>query len=144
MFHAWNRKQRAVIIFDKFGHLFYGIYMGWLISTPLNFTTPEKILYFIFMTIGLLLPDIDMPNSTYGKRIKPISELIYRKVGHRTLTHSLFSVTVLYFSCNIAFGMNIITTGLMIGSVIHIFCDLFTPSGVPLAYPISKKRYYLK
>lgn len=118
--------------------------MGWLISIPLSFTTPEKILYFIFMTIGLLLPDIDMPTTTYGKRIKPISEFIHRTVGHRTLTHSIFFITVLYFSCTIAFGMNIFTTGLMVGSVIHIFCDLFTPSGVPLAYPISNKKYNLK
>ncbi len=123
--------------------MLYGIYMGWLISIPLNFTTPKKVLYFIFMTIGLLLPDIDLPNTTYGKRIKLISKWIHSMVGHRTLTHSLFFITVLYYSCNIAFGINIYTTGLMIGSVIHIFCDLFTPSGVPLAYPISDKKYKL-
>jgi inner membrane protein len=136
--------KKAVIIFDRGRHLFYGIYMGWLISLLLDFTLLEKIIYFISMIAGLLLPDIDMPNTTYGKRIKPISKWIYRKVGHRTLTHSILFVTVLYFSCNIAFGINIITTGLMIGSAIHIFCDLFTPSGVPLAYPISNKRYKLQ
>ena len=117
--------------------------MGWLISVLLDFTLLEKIIYFISMTAGLLLPDIDMPNTTYGKRIKPISKFIYRTVGHRTLTHSIFFITVLYFSCNIAFGINIISTGLMIGSIIHVFCDMFTVSGVPLAYPISNKCFKL-
>ena len=132
-----------MVIFDKGKHLLYGIYMGWLISVLLDFTLLEKIIYFISMTAGLLLPDIDMPTTTYGKRIKPISEFIHRTVGHRTLTHSIFFITVLYFSCNIAFGINIVTTGLMIGSVIHVFCDLFTVSGVPLAYPISNKCFRL-
>lgn len=110
----------------------------------LDLTITEKFFYFISMSVGLLLPDIDIQYSTYGKRIKPISKWLNKKVGHRTLTHSLFFVTVLYFSCNIAFGMNIFSTGLMIGCVAHIFCDLFTPSGVPLAYPLSNKRYRLE
>lgn len=133
-----------MIIFDYLKHLLYGIYLGWFISLFLDFTIGEKIVYFICIAIGCLLPDIDMPDSKAGKKIKPISKFINKKVGHRTLTHSIFFITVLFFSSNIAFGMNIFTTGLMVGCVMHIFCDLFTPSGVPLTYPISNKRYRLE
>lgn len=109
----------------------------------LDFTTAETIIYFICVPFGALLPDIDKDDSKLGRKIKPISKFINRKVGHRTLTHSLFSITVLFYSSIIAFGINIISVGIMVGSVLHIFFDMMTPMGVALIYPLSNKYYRL-
>lgn len=39
--------------------------------------------------ISALLPDIDHPESLLGSKIKPISWLINKLLGHRTITHGL-------------------------------------------------------
>jgi membrane-bound metal-dependent hydrolase YbcI (DUF457 family) len=41
------------------------------------------------LSIGALLPDVDTTASGLGKFVKPVSSLIERKFGHRTITHSL-------------------------------------------------------
>lgn len=89
------------------------------------------------------MPDIDKDNTKLGNKIKPISKFINKKVGHRTLTHSLFFITVLFYSSIIALGINIVSVGLMVGAVLHIFFDMMTPMGVPLAYPLSNRRFKL-
>jgi inner membrane protein len=44
-------------------------------------------------TAGSLLPDIDLPTSAIGRPFFPIASWINpRKIGHRTLTHSLLGV----------------------------------------------------
>jgi inner membrane protein len=132
-----------VIILDWLEHTIFALFVGWWIYVLLDFTLAESIVYFMCIPVGGLLPDIDMPKSKLGKKVKPISNFINKKVGHRTLTHSIFFITVLFYSSIIAFGFNIISVGLMVGCVIHIFFDMTTPSGVPLAYPFSNKRYKL-
>ncbi|MGL5066269.1 MAG: metal-dependent hydrolase [Sarcina sp.] len=44
--------------------------------------------------IGSLIPDIDSPSSTLGRRIKPISKFIAETMGHRGGTHSLIAVII--------------------------------------------------
>ncbi|MDQ2998490.1 MAG: metal-dependent hydrolase [Chloroflexota bacterium] len=39
-----------------------------------------------------LLPDIDTPKSLIGSLLRPISRLLERKIGHRTVTHSLLAL----------------------------------------------------
>lgn len=134
---------KRVIVFEWREHIIYGVFVAWIISVLLDFTLFETIEYFILVPIGIVLPDIDKDNTLVGRRVKPLSKFINKKVGHRTLTHSLFFITVLYYSSIIAFGNNIVSTGLMIGCVMHVLFDLMTPWGVPLAYPFSNKCYHL-
>lgn len=115
-----------------------------MISVPLNFTPLEKLIYFAVVPFGAMLPDIDRTDTKLGHKIKPLSGWLNKVVGHRTLTHSLFFITVVYFSVIIAFGINIVATGIMIGCVLHVLFDLMTPMGVPLAYPLSDKVYKIK
>ncbi len=120
------------------------MYVGWFISLGLDFTLTEKVIYFACIPFGAMLPDIDMVDSKLGHKIKPLSGWLNKVVGHRTLTHSLFFITVVYFSVIIAFGINIVATGIMIGCVLHVLFDLMTPMGIPLAYPLSNKVYKIK
>lgn len=132
-----------MVILDYLQHIIFVLFVGWWISILVNFTISETIVYFICVTFGSLLPDIDKDNTKLGSKIKPISKFINKKVGHRTLTHSLFFITVLFYSSIIAFGINIISVGIMVGCVLHIFFDMMTPMGVPLAYPFSNRRFRL-
>lgn len=105
--------------------------------------------------IGSLIPDIDLPNSTIGKKVKPISFVINKMFGHRTITHApiwIIPLLILYkFMPNIAHGLsaNTITllqhtiVGYVAGFICHLFGDMLTVGGIPLLYPFKRSRFHL-
>ena len=110
-----------------------------------NFISNLPIAFYIGLIIGSFFPDIDEPNSYIGKKLPFFSKLL-RKIGlkHRTLTHSIFFPLILFLI--IAFIPDLDTffvRGFIIGIILHIIGDTITVSGVPILYPISKKRYFL-
>ncbi len=92
--------------------------------------------------LGGLLPDIDIPRSFIGSRVKWLSKRIHKRFGHRTLTHSLLFLAAM----TMLFGMLDYNLGLSVGVGVlsHIVLDILTPGarGVALFYPVSKKRVY--
>ncbi|MCK5780584.1 MAG: metal-dependent hydrolase [Psychrilyobacter sp.] len=90
--------------------------------------------------IGSLLPDIDYPKSTLGKLFLPISIYLNKKVGHRTLTHSLLvwvplNLIGLYFYKPLFF--------ITMGAISHLVLDSWNVSGVMLFNPFSEKLFVL-
>lgn len=101
--------------------------------------------YYLTAVFASLLPDIDKPESTIGKRVPILPSLINKVFGHRMITHSLMIIAVIaalftYFKPDIATLYPFIMYGFLIGYFSHILLDMFTVSGVPLFYP-SKKRF---
>jgi len=103
----------------------------------------ETITFYLFLGLGALLPDIDHPESKLGRVFLPIAYLLYNTVGHRSLTHSILFITILFFVSTIIWGMNTIIVGLMLGCVFHVLGDMLTPSGCCLLYPLNKKKFKL-
>jgi inner membrane protein len=99
----------------------------------------------ILAALFSLLPDIDEPNSISGRLFAPVSKQIYTKYGHRTITHSLASwlLVSLPFFASFALAPDIAyyLWGTALGYLSHIFADLLTVSGIPLAYPWSEKKF---
>lgn len=96
--------------------------------------------YYLATTILVsLLPDIDTPKSIIGKPFYPLSKWIYRKYGHRTITHSLLITIILALTTYIFQRLNVIppnyTIIVFFAYFGHILLDMFTISGVPLLYP---------
>ena len=92
----------------------------------------------VLVMTGAALPDIAHPDSTLGKKVKPISTFISALAGHRGLTHSLAMMVGLYM-----LGAHFEWTWmfwLVIGIALHLIGDFLTDSGVPLLWP-SRKRY---
>lgn len=99
-----------------------------------------------------LLPDIDHPESIIGRVFTPISKFIQRKYGHRTITHSIFSIIVisllllpfLLIPKSLMWGSQF-WTGMYAAALLayssHIFIDLFNKSGVRFFSPFSQKEY---
>jgi inner membrane protein len=90
--------------------------------------------------IGSLLPDIDHPKSTIGRLLLPISIPINKKIGHRTLTHSLIvwfplNILGLYFYKPLFF--------ISMGAISHLVLDCWNVSGIMLFYPYSEKIFVL-
>jgi len=102
--------------------------------------------YYIAACAGFsLLPDVDTTKSAIGKIFYPVSWLIYRKFGHRTITHS-FLFLALVWSSFIAlskFGIihdpNFIKIALF-SLLSHFVFDMVTISGIPLLYPFFQNK----
>lgn len=97
----------------------------------------------IAAVVGSLAPDVDTPYSVLGRLLPFVSHPLYRTVGHRTLTHSVFG---LGFWIVIAILLEPNTppfTGLafLFGYFLHIVADLLTAEGVVLLYPVARRRY---
>jgi len=118
------------------------VFAGTLCSfTDVNvFEKPE---YIIACAVFSVLPDIDTTKSAVGKIFYPVSWLLYRKLGHRTITHSLlflFFVWALLFSL-LRFGIVVDANFVKIAvfaTLGHFVFDLITVSGIPLLYPFFK------
>ena len=102
----------------------------------------------VFTTIGSLLPDIDVPNSTISRRFKRLSRFICGHTEHRQFTHSLV-VPVLLVVIGLILGFwgfpppAYAVFCLSIGYLFHMLQDTLTKGGVPWAYPLIRYRFSL-
>lgn len=88
---------------------------------------------------GSLLPDIDHPKSTFGRKILPVSWMIGRIFGHRGITHSALAVLALTAALMFNQGMPPWCVALILGYLSHLLADWITPMGIPLMWPFKTK-----
>lgn len=87
--------------------------------------------------VGSLLPDIDHPKSWMGKRLRPLSTVWARVLGHRGITHSVFAVAMccwLLLHHGLPSGL---VAPLAVGYLSHLGADLLTLGGLRLAWPLK-------
>jgi inner membrane protein len=86
--------------------------------------------------------DIDVPSSVWGRTFNPISKVINRKFGHRTITHSLLFLLVTWGMvkglCSLIGTETPYPTVYLLAYASHIIFDMMTVQGVPLFYPYNK------
>lgn len=103
--------------------------------------------YICIVLFASQLPDIDHPRSAIGRVFFPVSRYLSRHFGHRTITHSALAVVAVYiFSVlmQIAFFPDYHFAGLVTLSYgLHVFLDMMTIQGVPLAYPFKSNAFVL-
>lgn len=118
-------------------HLILGFLAGSITAEILNLDTVNLVVMSGAGIVGALLPDIDHPTSTFGKKLWPISWFISLIFGHRGVTHSLLIVAIMIFLLLFKWGaLNYIEIGLLVGYLSHLFGDYMTPLGIPLFWPI--------
>lgn len=85
---------------------------------------------------GALLPDIDTTTSGIGRWIKPLSGMLERKLGHRTLTHTLLGFAGLALvTAPLLVVSRAAWAWLIVGALTHILLDTANITGVPLFWP---------
>lgn len=140
--------------------------VGFSALTQTSLSAKDLGVFYGAITLGALLPDIDEPNSTIGKKTIGISNVIKAIFGHRGLTHSLSFLIIVGILLLLAsaFGveflkgiplvsgfvkdldeavLEIFVFGVLLGCVFHLMGDMLTPSGVPLFLPFSTKSVHL-
>ncbi len=93
----------------------------------------------VFAAIALfitLFVDIDMPESTIGRRVWLFSKLTNFIFGHRGLLHS-FLVPVLFYCIFAFFGMKEVAIAVVFGYASHLVMDMITPAGICPFYPVK-------
>jgi inner membrane protein len=105
--------------------------------------------------VAAWLPDVDNPRSRLGNGLsrmknpvlnritRPVSWalrvtsfLLFRTVGHRTLTHSLLGVALfVVLVASVATLSLDLFTALVVGYVSHLVADALNKSGVPFFWP---------
>ena len=117
-------------------HLSFG-FLSALLFSP--FFIADKIIFIILSMFGSLLPDIDKPGSTLGKKIKPLSWFFEQTLGHRTFSHSLLFVLLLILVTYPIIGLSY-AAAISIGMLSHLGADSLTISGIRPFYPLHKFR----
>lgn len=89
------------------------------------------IVWLIGVWLGSLLPDIDSKSSYLGR-------YVHLPLKHRTWTHTIWAVLLLFFLCLTgSFGCSI-----WLGYTLHVVVDSFSVCGVCWTYPLKKYRYF--
>ncbi len=90
--------------------------------------------------IGSLAPDIDVPTSIMGKMVLPVSFIINKIFGHRTITHDPIIWIPLSVFLTIKYP---VLFGFFFGYLGHLFLDSFTAGGIPVCFLLNKKPFHL-
>jgi inner membrane protein len=101
---------------------FIGAVIGQLTGSPLEG-------FFLGMFAGLL-PDIDHPRSTLGRKRKSLSFAVNAIAGHRGITHTVLQAGVSW-PTPLVLGLII-----FLGSLSHLLLDGITISGIEPFYPV--------
>ncbi len=148
----------AGVVLDSFAHISGPPLIGHT-NVSLSLVI-DKVLYYVMVAFGALLPDIDNARSTLGRKLGWISKEIQHFAGHRTVFHSLLglilgsiiaivlekALAALLISrgflvpASIISRSHLVFTAVLFGCIMHIAADGLTLEGVPLMWPIHK--YY--
>lgn len=97
----------------------------------------------IAITLTATVADIDTPRSIVGKAIPNVSLWLDKQYGHRTITHSIWSVLflgVLLFPLFMIYDIKIYFAAVT-GHFLHIVADSFTKNGPMFLYPKVRGRF---
>lgn len=121
-------------------HIAFGAYVGGVMADIYKPQSLGKLLVIIAVpTLIAPLADIDCKNSAISNRFPIVSFFARAFTEHRDFFHSPCFVMILYFLLMNAQYRFLVVMGY--GG--HLLQDLFTLGGIPLFYPITKKKVFL-
>jgi inner membrane protein len=86
---------------------------------------------------GSLAPDIDHPKSWLGRRLRPVSTILSKTLGHRGITHSLAAVAACCWLLITRHVSHAMMAPFIVGYLSHLAGDMLTPGGLRLFWPIK-------
>lgn len=103
-------------------HLAGGLAAAAVICQAVNLPLAEGLIFTTGCAVGSLFPDIDHESSTVGKRVKPLSSLLHKTVGHRTLFHWFVPYCLLAVVLHLwKPSWDVVTMAVLIGVLTHLF-----------------------
>ncbi|MEI4790192.1 metal-dependent hydrolase [Bacillus sp. FJAT-53060] len=96
---------------------------------------------------GALIPDLCHTKSKIGRKFPLLSTLISSVFGHRTFTHSLLFLLIIYFVATTYIPNDSLSIGLLVGMASHLILDAGTVNGIKFLFPATIKvrlPFYVK
>jgi inner membrane protein len=116
-------------------HAAFALSIGLFSATFFASHLPQQLLFIASVFLSSLLPDIDDPRSTLGKRTKVFSWPFRILLGHRGVFHSLIMPAFLSLLAYYL-GSPAIAFGILIGYCSHLLLDALTHAGIRPFYPL--------
>lgn len=113
-------------------------------ALPIGAETYTPAIGLLTVVVGSYAPDVDLKSSTMGQRFRLLAHLF----RHRGLTHTLLFpalLTLLMMGLK-AQGVAVVPElllGFNVGWVAHIVADAFNHKGVPILWPIVRKKLHV-
>lgn len=114
-------------------------------AAPLpGLSVPQVVASITLCMLGSLLPDVDLPTSTLGRRLKPVSVPLNKLLGHRGFCHSLlFLCLPLILARSLAPSFLWAAMSLSAGIASHLILDVFNHAGEALLWPWNKRFHII-
>lgn len=119
-------------------HVAFGILIGLLSLKYLN--VPNPYIFLAIVCLASVIPDVDSSQSKIGRKVKTLSWLIEKTIGHRNMFHSIFPLIIIAVTFFYFLDWNVAGTALLIGYGSHLFIDMFTYMGIALFHPLHSRR----
>ena len=121
-------------------HIAFGLTSVGLVGSIMDVSLFDRPEFIGAVIVSSLLPDIDHPKAPIGLLFFPISKMISKRFSHRTITHSLIAI-LLVWTCSAVVravaGFDLVFW-IVGGYSSHIVLDMMTVQGVTLFYPFKK------
>jgi inner membrane protein len=96
----------------------------------------EKFIFSTFLITTSLLPDIDSPTSTLGRKHRVIANI----TTHRGIFHSIWIPLIALFFAIVYPLFKGPLMGIFIGYTAHLAADMLTVEGIKPFYPLTKEK----
>jgi inner membrane protein len=117
-------------------HLAFGLFCGlFFLPETDNF---GRLSFLAVALLGALLPDVDTPESKFGRKAGAFSHFFKFLAGHRGIFHSIFAAMA--FSGLVLIFSRTYGLALFVGYASHLLIDGLTKSGINYLHPLSNFR----
>ena len=128
-------------------HFYAGLCAGTAFAAWAGLPLPECAAAAAAGVLGGLAPDLDHRKSKITQKAGLFGFVSSRMLKHRGVLHAPATYLVLAAVLFACIGAHSLTRaaicGLLAGTASHLLLDALTPSGIPLLWPLTKKRISL-
>lgn len=118
-------------------HLAFAFLVGLIAISTLH--PSHEILFILLVLSAAGLPDLDHPNSTFGKKVRIFSWFF----SHRGFMHSVLILPLIALLFTWLFKSTQFTVPLLIGYTSHLIGDMVSYEGIKPFTPLSSMRWRL-
>jgi inner membrane protein len=109
--------------------------------------TGNTLIYLVGIVFGSLVPDIDEPSSSIGRKTRIFSDVLKFSIGHRMFTHWLITRTlIVIFAIFIVDDevVRLFLISLSVGMLVHDFGDHLTGGIRGYFWPVASAKKHFK
>ncbi|MGV3041954.1 metal-dependent hydrolase [Staphylococcus rostri] len=117
-------------------HAAAGLLVGTAVALHFELDIFETVTSMVIAGIASIFPDICHTRSKIGRKLWLLSWIIKHLFGHRTLTHSILFIAMIYGLLYVIHTPIYYMISIICGMLSHVILDMLTPRGVHLLFPL--------